>query len=141
MNPRVFPAFRNDRAWITRGVLGERMFMNRKEVPIPGDHVRIAHLLIALAFIAMIGAIVGFVTKQFWLALGGWLLCHFQDVVCRSYGVDIRNHEEHNARMQGLESKRFTCNSRVACITQPPRRCTGRQFRCAPLQVGYTGRR
>lgn len=74
LNPRVFKPFQNDRAWITRGVLGERIFVNRRQIAIPGDHVKVAHLLSACAFIALTFAIFGFVTQEFWLALGGWAL-------------------------------------------------------------------
>ena len=74
LNPRVFPPYTSDRPWSTRGVLGERIFMNRKAIPIPDDHLRVAHTLSALAGLCMIGAFVGFITADFWLALGGWLL-------------------------------------------------------------------
>ncbi|MDJ0624246.1 MAG: hypothetical protein QNJ17_14865 [Desulfocapsaceae bacterium] len=74
LNPRVFPPCQNDHAWITRGVLGERLFLNRRNVSIPAHHVKVAHLLTAMAGLFMVAAIIGFVTKNFWLALGGWLL-------------------------------------------------------------------
>ena len=74
LNPRVFMPYTDDRPWSTRGVLGERIFMNRKNIPIPPEHLRMSHILSALAGISMIIAIIGFVTANFWLALGGWLL-------------------------------------------------------------------
>lgn len=74
LNPRVFPPYQSDRAWITRGVLGEQLFLSRKDVVIPGNHVRMANLLTTMAGLSMVGAIIGFVMQIFWLALGGWLL-------------------------------------------------------------------
>jgi len=74
LNPRVFRPYTDDTPWITRAVLGERIFMNRTSVPIPHEHLRMAHILSALAGVSLAGAIVGFVTANFWLALGGWLL-------------------------------------------------------------------
>jgi len=74
LNPRIFRPYTDDRPWITRGVLGERMFMNRTSVAIPQEHLRMAHILSALAGLSLAGAIVGFVTADFWLALGSWLL-------------------------------------------------------------------
>jgi len=50
------------------------MFMNRTSVAIPQEHLRMAHILSALAGLSLAGAIVGFVTADFWLALGSWLL-------------------------------------------------------------------
>jgi hypothetical protein len=74
LNPRVFPAYNNDNAWMTRGVLGERMFLNRRNIPIPGNHIVAAHLLTGFAGVFLVSAIIGFVLQNFWLALGGWLL-------------------------------------------------------------------
>lgn len=74
LNPRVFRPYIDDRPWSTRGVLGERVLMNRNTVPIPEEHLRAAHILSVSAGVSMVGAIIGFVTASFWLALGGWLL-------------------------------------------------------------------
>lgn len=74
LNPRVFRPYTDDRPWSTRGVLGERIFVNRKTVPIPREHLVAAHTLSALAGVSLVGAIVGFVRADFGLALGGWLL-------------------------------------------------------------------
>lgn len=74
LNPRVFRPYVDDKPWSTRGVLGERIFMNRRNVPIPQEHLRAAHILSGLAGASMMGAIIGFVVAQFWLALGCWLL-------------------------------------------------------------------
>ena len=74
LNPRVFKPYTDDSPWSTRGVLGERIFLNRKEIPIPSEHLIAAHILCILAGLSLIGAIIGFVTATFWLALGGWLL-------------------------------------------------------------------
>ncbi len=84
LNPRVFPRYQDDRSWITRGVLGERMFVNRQTVPVPQEHVQIAHILTGFALFFLIAAIVGFVTQTFWLALGGWLL----SITCKLWFVD-----------------------------------------------------
>jgi hypothetical protein len=74
LNPRVFSPYTDDKPWSTRGVLGERIFIHRKRVPIPREHLVMAHLLNSLAGLWLIGAIAGFILANFWLALGGWLL-------------------------------------------------------------------
>jgi hypothetical protein len=74
LNPRIFTRVQSDAAWVTRGVFGERIFLRRKQTPIPAHHERVAHVLTALSAVALVGAIVGFVWQDFWLALGGWVL-------------------------------------------------------------------
>ena len=38
-NPRLFPPPRTANAWATKGVLGERVFINRKRIAIPEGHL------------------------------------------------------------------------------------------------------
>lgn len=44
-NPRAFGPAKDDHAWITKCVLGERFWSNRREVPVPERHRRIPHVL------------------------------------------------------------------------------------------------
>ncbi len=41
-NPRAFPAPADYGAWISRGVLGERLWLDRSRQPVPAHHVRAA---------------------------------------------------------------------------------------------------
>jgi len=77
LNPRIFPPYKSDQSWMTRGVLGERIFINRQQKPIPSEYVKIAHLLSFFAFLFLMFAIWGFIQQEFWLALGGYLLSVF----------------------------------------------------------------
>ncbi|WP_425093099.1 DUF6653 family protein [Tropicimonas sp. S265A] len=49
INPRAFPPPATTAAWATQGVLGERAFLNRKQVPIPKHHETWAYWLTALS--------------------------------------------------------------------------------------------
>ena len=49
LNPRIFPRPRSTRSWASQAVLGERIWLNRKKVPIPRGHAWAAMLLSALS--------------------------------------------------------------------------------------------
>ncbi|WP_088243959.1 DUF6653 family protein [Calothrix rhizosoleniae] len=38
LNPRVFPKPNTTRQWASKGVIGERIWLNQKQVPIPSHH-------------------------------------------------------------------------------------------------------
>ncbi len=40
LNPRLFQAPAHTESWAARGVMGERVFLNRHTVPIPAHHIR-----------------------------------------------------------------------------------------------------
>jgi hypothetical protein len=106
LNPRVFAPYKDDSSWITRGVLGERIFLNRKTVPIPRGHLVAAHVLSGLALLSMTGAIIGFVTADFWLALGVWLLAvtlkmWFVDRMVRLYEIMSKSNPEYRGWAKG----------------------------------------
>lgn len=48
-NPRAFPPPRSTDNWASKAVLGERVWLNRRAVPIPARHRVVPHLLNALA--------------------------------------------------------------------------------------------
>ena len=89
LNPRVFPRPASTDNWASKGVLGERVWLNRKRVPIPRHHERILRVInCATAFGALvlvyglivldgsatlIGMVVVFLGKSWFLDRMVWL--------------------------------------------------------------------
>lgn len=53
-NPRIFAAPASTRHWISRAVLGERVWLNSETVPIPDHHARAAARLSMLSLAALV---------------------------------------------------------------------------------------
>jgi len=54
------------------GVLGERVWLNRKNIPIPLEHERGVNVLLKLCISGVCVSIYGFIVKDFWAAFMGW---------------------------------------------------------------------
>jgi len=71
LNPRVFPEPQSTDNWMSKGILGERVWLNRKYVPIPRHHSTMAIILNALATVGLIPAVIGLVQLNFWATAAG----------------------------------------------------------------------
>lgn len=72
LNPRLFQPPMHTRDWGTRGVLGERVFLNRATVPIPREHATVAHIATGLSVTFIIATAAAFVLGHFWMAFTAW---------------------------------------------------------------------
>lgn len=61
LNPRIFPKPRSTDHWISKGVLGERVWLNRDQVPVPQHHQRVPNLLNAISALGSLFVIGGLV--------------------------------------------------------------------------------
>ncbi|TNB48482.1 hypothetical protein FF124_09170 [Martelella lutilitoris] len=74
LNPRLFsPPARKDN-WMTRGIFGERVWLNRKSVPIPAGHERAGNVLNALSAVSGLVFITGLIWLDAWATLSGMAL-------------------------------------------------------------------
>ncbi|ASC70243.1 hypothetical protein XM38_011790 [Halomicronema hongdechloris C2206] len=76
LNPRLFPKPRSTHNWASKGVLGERVWLNQKQVPIPGHHrpvIAVTNLINAVGFVTCLW---GIITLALWPTLLGlsWVI-------------------------------------------------------------------
>ena len=74
LNPRLFPPPRRKDNWMTRGIFGERVWLNRKTFPIPAGHRRAGNVLHTLAAIACLPFIAGLIWLDASATLSGMAL-------------------------------------------------------------------
>jgi hypothetical protein len=71
LNPRLFPAPQSLDHWTSKGVFGERVFLNRDNVPVPSRHRRVPNILSAVSGIGMLIVIWGVLFFEAWPVLLG----------------------------------------------------------------------
>ena len=71
LNPRLFPAPRTTTHWASRAVLGERVWLNRDQIPVPVHHRRAPHLLSAVAALGLPLIAWGLLRLEAWPLLVG----------------------------------------------------------------------
>lgn len=73
-NPRIFPEPRSLDSWMSRGVLGERIWLARKTTPIPPRHARAAVVLNICAGLGLPFMAVGLTQLDFGLTVAGLVI-------------------------------------------------------------------
>ena len=73
LNPRVFPPPRSADDWMTRGVLGERLWLARADVPVPRPHRQMAVALLALSTFGTLAMLAGLVLLDPTVTLAGMI--------------------------------------------------------------------
>ena len=71
INPRAFPPPARLDSWASRGVMGERIWLARKEHPIPTGHARVATILTALAALGLAPLAYGLWALDGWATVAG----------------------------------------------------------------------
>ncbi|WP_022660373.1 DUF6653 family protein [Paucidesulfovibrio longus] len=74
LNPRAFPPPASTEGWASKAVLGERLWMRRRELLVPRHHVRAAALLSGLALLGAGLLCWGLAILHPWLTLLGLTL-------------------------------------------------------------------
>ena len=74
LNPRVFPKPDSTDNWMSRGVMGERVWLNRKQVPIPTHHAWWAIFLSVVSAIGIAPLAWGLWVLDVWPVLTGLVI-------------------------------------------------------------------
>ena len=73
-NPRIFPKPRSTHNWASKGVFGERVWLNRRNIPVPVHHLTIPNLLSGASAIGLVFLIWGLWQLQLWPTLAGLII-------------------------------------------------------------------
>lgn len=71
VNPRLFAPPRNQDAWMTRGVLGERLWLARDETPVPAHHRSAPNILSAIGAAGVLLTVFGLARLSGWAVITG----------------------------------------------------------------------
>ncbi|MBD2518761.1 hypothetical protein H6G93_28105 [Nostoc sp. FACHB-973] len=74
LNPRIFPKPQSTYHWISKGVLGERVWLNRDQIPVPQHHHHVPNILSGISALGGILLIWGLIELNSWITLLGFTL-------------------------------------------------------------------
>ena len=71
LNPKAFSKPKSTKNWASKAVMGERVWLNRKEVPIPKQHATMATILNLMNGCGLPFLVYGLYHLDFWISLLG----------------------------------------------------------------------
>lgn len=71
VNPRAFPVPRSTDNWMSRAVMGERIWLNRKNLPVPEHYSRALPVIVAISTAGLPLIAIGIWVEQPWPMLAG----------------------------------------------------------------------
>ncbi|MEO0099201.1 MAG: DUF6653 family protein [candidate division WOR-3 bacterium] len=77
LNPRIFPKPKSTNNWAGKAVLGERVWMNRKRIPVPNQHQILPNILSLISLLGMIFFIWGLYQLILWPTIFGGFVSFF----------------------------------------------------------------
>ncbi len=97
LNPRVFRRPASTRNWASKAVLGERVWLNRKEVPIPRHHIKAIRALNIITGLGSLLLLYGLIVLDvFATTVGACVVvldkCWFLDRMVWLYDEMVENH-------------------------------------------------
>ena len=74
LNPRAFPPPKRFDSWASRAVLGERLYLDRANNPIPQEHVAAGRILAAASGLGVLVTAYGLIVLDGWATVAGVIL-------------------------------------------------------------------
>ncbi|AEQ50613.1 DUF6653 family protein [Pelagibacterium halotolerans] len=71
LNTRIFPPATDANKWETRAIMGERLWLKRKEAPLPAHHARATSWIVAGSSIGVLPLIAGLYWLDVWATVLG----------------------------------------------------------------------
>jgi len=71
INPRIFPKPKSTKNWMSKGVFGERVWLNRDKIPVPDRHKLAPNILSAVGVTGLLFAIWGTYRLEIWPVFTG----------------------------------------------------------------------
>lgn len=73
LNPRIFPKYTLIDNWATKGVYGERIYLNRnnQNAYIPKHHLNAAKITTTISVFGTVIMVIGLYIPEFWIAISG----------------------------------------------------------------------
>ncbi len=76
LNPRIFPKPASTNNWASKAVLGERVWLNRDNIPVPQHHLYLPTILSAVSAAGMIFLVWGLFALNVWSTLLGTFIVY-----------------------------------------------------------------
>ena len=100
INPRLFPIPKTTKTWASKATFGERVWLNRKKIPIPPHHLLAIRILVGLTGIGAFLAAYGLIVLNLSITIIGVLLVYlgkmwFLDRMVWLYEDLKKNNEEY----------------------------------------------
>lgn len=101
-NPRIFPKPQTTNNWASKGVLGERVWLNRDRIPVPQHHQRVPTILNLISAFGIPFLVLGLVDLEIYPTLIGVILINlgklwFVDRMVWLYEDMKDNHPEYRS--------------------------------------------
>lgn len=71
INPRIFPKPKSTKNWASKGVFGERVWLNRDKIPVPEHHKLLPNILNIINGTGSLIVVWGVYKLDIWSVLGG----------------------------------------------------------------------
>ena len=99
INPKFFSKPKSTNNWSSKSVLGEKIWANRNEIPVPNRHKNMVTILTVIQFIGVITLTIGLYRLNLWQTVAGIICVYFGKIWFLDRMVwifeDMKEHQEY----------------------------------------------